>query len=189
MNVFAAIYGRRAIRDFEGRTPGRGLLTDVVTDAVQAPSSVNRQAWAFTILTDRARLEEAAREAKAHALANMPAQTPDELRRFLADPDFHIFYNAPALIVISATLPDPMVAEDCCLAAQTLMLSAYARGLGTCWIGFAEGWIRSEEGKRRLGIPAGHIPVAPLIVGHPRERPAPTGRKAPVIDWIGIAPT
>jgi nitroreductase len=56
---------------------------------------------------------------------------------FSAIPDFHIFYNAPVLIVIVATLPDPMVAQGCCLAAQSLMLSAHARGLETCCIGFA----------------------------------------------------
>ena len=47
------------------------------------------------------------------------------------------------------------------------MLAAYGIGLGTCWIGFAQSYLNTEEGKGSLGLPASWTPVAPIIVGHP----------------------
>ncbi len=74
--------------------------------------------------------------------------------------------------------------EDCALAAENLMLGAYAKGLGTCWIGFSQGWLGTEDGKRALGLPAEITPVAPIILGHPRHAPAPVPRKTPDIHWL-----
>jgi nitroreductase len=183
-DVLAAIYGRRSVRDYEREPPSRELIAQIVADAVQAPNSINRQAWSFVVVTGREQLADISRSAKAQALTAIGADVPPELRQMLANEAFDIFYNAPTLVVICATLPDPMVAQDCCLAAQTLMLSAFARGLGSCWIGFAEGWLNTPEGKRRLGLPAESSPVAPIILGHPRAHPAPPGRKPPQITWI-----
>ena len=53
------------------------------------------------------------------------------------------------------------------LAAENLMLAAYAAGLGTCWIGVAQGFLNALDGKAMLGLPAAWVPVAPVIVGHP----------------------
>jgi nitroreductase len=78
-----------------------------------------------------------------------------------------------------------MAEHDCCLAAQTLMLSAFARGLGSCWIGFTESWLNTAAGRIGLGITEDHRPVAPIILGYPRRRPAAPGRRPPQISWIG----
>jgi hypothetical protein len=43
----------------------------------------------------------------------------------LTDANFHIFYHAPALILISATAQGPWIVEDCALAAENLMLAAW----------------------------------------------------------------
>ena len=103
----------------------------------------------------------------------------------LSDPNFDIFYHAPALIVISAVAESPWAVEDCSLAAENLMLAACAAGLGTCWIGFAQPWLDSPTGKAALGLPATYVPVAPIIVGHPKSAPPPVPRKEPQIRWIG----
>ena len=102
----------------------------------------------------------------------------------LSDPNFHIFYHAPVLIVIAVVEPTGWAVEDCALAAQDLMLAAYAAGLGTCWIGFAQGWLGTAEGKSALGLPASHVPVAPIIIGYPKHKPAPVPRKEPELRWI-----
>lgn len=185
MDVLQAIYGRRAIRQFKPEAPSAELLTGVIGDAVQAPNSINRQAWSFVVIQGRDRLAAYSRQAKVTALAAPPPGETSELRAYLQSADFNIFYDAPALVVVCATLNDPMVLQDCCLAAQTLMLAAHAKGLGTCWIGFAEGWLNLPETKQELGIPQGCVAVAPIIIGYPREAPKPPGRRAPAITWIG----
>ena len=87
-------------------------------------------------------------DAKSHMLATMPASLhSDRFRLLLDDPNFHIFYHAPVMILISANAEGPWIVEDCALAAENLMLAAHAIGLGTCWIGFAQGFLNTPDGK------------------------------------------
>jgi nitroreductase len=65
------------------------------------------------------------------------------------------------------------------------MLAAFGQGLGTCWIGFSQGYLNTPEGKQALGIPETWMPGAPIIVGHPKMMPAPVARKEPEIRWVG----
>jgi nitroreductase len=90
----------------------------------------------------------------------------------------------PALILISAKMDSPWAVADCALAAGNLMLSACAAELGTCWIGLAQEWLDTPEGKSMLGQPTKAVPVAPIIVGKPHGFLAPVQRKAPSIDWL-----
>jgi len=64
------------------------------------------------------------------------------------------------------------------------MLAARALGLGTCWIGFAQGWLGTAEGKAALNLRPEYLPVAPIIVGHPKSTPAAVARKEPPITWL-----
>jgi len=105
-------------------------------------------------------------------------------QEILNDPNFDIFYRAPALIIISTVSEIPWAIEDCALAAENLMLAARGIGLGTCWIGFAQAWLGTPEGKAAVKLPASYVPVAPIIVGHPRSAPPPVPRKAPEIRWL-----
>ena len=77
-----------------------------------------------------------------------------------------MFWNAPALILICAAKDQPETDWDAVRAAQNLMISAHARGLGACWVGSPMAWLRSPEGARR-GRRAGRLaPVAPMLVGY-----------------------
>jgi nitroreductase len=127
------------------------------------------------------------REAKTHVLKTTAAGLLSHSRHFheiLNDPNFDIFYNAPALIVISAAEGGVWAVEDCALAAENLMLAARGLRLGTCWIGFAQSWLRTEDGRAALNLPPLTRPVAPIIVGHPKSVPPPVVRKEPRISWI-----
>jgi nitroreductase len=79
----------------------------------------------------------------------------------------------------------PWAVIDCSLAAENLMLAARAVGLGTCWIGFAQGWLTTPEGKASIGLPAACVPVAPIILGYPKEFPPAVTRNQSEIHWIG----
>ncbi len=186
MDVQDAILGRRAVREYTGQTVDEGTIRRLIAAAVQAPSAVNQQPWTFVVVRERSRLDRISREAKAHMLATMPADAHSaRLRSLLGDPNFDIFHHAPALIVISASAQGPWIVEDCALAAENLMLAAFAEGLGTCWIGFAQSYLNTAEGKASLGAPKAWAPVAPIVVGHPRRAPPPVPRKEPEILWVG----
>lgn len=99
--------------------------------------------------------------------------------------DFHIFYHAPALILISVVEEGAWGRIDCSLAAENLMLAAVDMGLGSCWIGFAQGWLGTPEGKAALNLPASHAPIAPIIVGYPKAPAQSVQRNIPEVNWVG----
>lgn len=186
MNVLQAIRERRAVRDFKPEPVCAGMLHQLVSAASWAPSAMNEQPWLFTIVTDRTVLDDISRRAKTWMLENLPAMPRRaHFRDILADPDFHIFYNAPCLVVISAASTGPWTNEDAALAAQNLMLMATDLGMGSCWIGFAQGWLNTTEGRQMLDLSENAHVVAPIIVGHPRTVPPLVARKMPLISWIG----
>ena len=185
MNLLDAMRERRAVRDYTDEPVDKAVLVRLIDAAVLAPSAMNRQDWQFVVITDPLALDSIAHKAKLHMLGLLD-QSPAlrGFREHLSNPDYSIFYHAPALVVICATTDDEMARQDCCLAAENLMLAARAEDLGSCWIGFAEAWLDLPEAKAELGLPAGARPVAPIIVGHPRAWPSNPGRRPANIQWI-----
>jgi nitroreductase len=161
-------------------------IRELIGAAVMAPSAVNVQPWTFTVVRDQALLDRISARAKVYMRETMPpGPHAEHLRLLLGNEDFQIFYHAPALIVISASEAGPWIVEDCAMAAQNLMLRAYEHGLGTCWIGFAQTFLNTAEGKNMLGIPSAWVPVAPIIVGKPKVAPPLVPRKDPTVRWVG----
>ena len=186
MDVAQAVSQRRSVREYTAEPVNKATLFELITDAVHAPSAMNEQPWRFTVVTDQGLLDRISREAKTHMLA-VSKGTPGggHFESMLGDPNFHILYHAQALIVISAPTTSRWAVEDCALAAQNLMLSAYSKGFGTCWIGFAQGWLATEAGHAALQLPASQLPVAPIIVGRPKGGMPAVPRKKPDIHWLG----
>ena len=189
MDITAAISGRRSTREYTKQTLDEQTILRLIHAATLAPSAVNQQPWTFTVVQNQDVLDRVSRDAKAHMLATMSADSAEgaraeHFRSVLGDPAFHIFYHAPALILISGNAPGSWITEDCALAAENLMLMAHALGLGTCWIGFAQGYLNTLAGKRQIGLPESWVPVAPLIVGFPKTPPPAVARKEPEILWV-----
>src|SRR5512141_2083085 len=183
MDVRTAILERRAVRSFRPEGIDPAVIEDLIHVAVAAPSARGMEPWAFAVFTDRQQLKEFSDLAKREMLRRIdPAEAPNAFA-ILNDRSFDVFYGAPVLIVICATSGQPQAAEDCCLAAQNLMLAAHAAGLATCPIGFVRRWLGLPATKRTLGIPEEYVPVFPVIVGYAREVPPPPGRRAPLIFW------
>lgn len=186
MNLQDAITGRRSVREYADDAVDEPTIRRLIAAAILAPNAVNQQPWTFTIVRERNRLDRLSRQAKAHMLATMPAGVRSaQFQSLLGDPNLDIFHGAPALIVISANAPGPWIVEDCSLAAENLMLAAFAEGLGTCWIGFAQSYLNTSTGKAVLGLPEAWVPVAPIVVGRPKAWPTPSPRLEPETRWIG----
>lgn len=186
MEILDAIYQRRAVRSYLDQPVENTTIEALLDAAIHAPSAMNTQPWAFAIWQDKELLANYSARAKAYGLATLAGNPHgDHWRVILSQSDYNIFYDAPVLIVICAKPDDGLMpVEDCCLAAQNLMLAAHAMGLGSCPIGFARRWMNLPEVKQELGIPAEYTPVFPVIVGYPKELPPPTERNDPeIIVW------
>jgi len=182
MDAIEAIHSRRSVRDYQDHPLERALIEALVWDAAQAPPPAIRQTgrWAAVVVEGAARLAAMGDRAKAFARAALP---PGPVPAWLDDATFKVFWNAPALILLCARADAPDADWDCCRAAQNLMLSAHARGLGSCWVGAPMAWLGSSEGARAVGIPEGFKAVAPILVGYPAATPAPRDIPRPEIVW------
>lgn len=186
MDILKAIYTRRAVRNYSQLPIGSDVLLPLLHAAVQAPSAVNQQPWLFAVYQGRHKLHEYSERAKLVFLSQIPGDGPenDELREMLSDPHFNIFYNAGTLLVILAKRGGINPNEDCCLAAQNLMLAAHSEGIGTCPIGFARPWLNLPETKHELSIPDELTAVFPLVIGYPDEIPEASPRNDPeIVAW------
>jgi nitroreductase len=190
MDCMEAIRSRRAVRDFSDRPVEKAVVARLVDSAIQAPSAMNLQPWAFASLQGSERVRDCGERAKKWLLANFEktpfARTSESqrMRQILEDKERLLFYNAPALVIVLAKSADSQAAEDCCLAAQNLMLAARADGIGTCWIGFSRPWLDLPATKNEFGIPEKYHVVAPIVLGYPKAWPEAHGRTPADVYWL-----
>jgi nitroreductase len=187
------IYQRRAVRAYGPEKLDRATIEELLMAAVQAPTAMHLEPWAFVVVQEKLRLRRYSDRAKAllldqgrstDSMVHARDPHPHEHLAMLADPSFNIFYDAGTLVVICRKSGGAFVDADCWLAAENLMLAATAKGLGTCCIGFAVAVLNTADVKQELGIPADGAAVAPIIVGVPSATPASVPRKAPdILSW------
>jgi len=185
MQLMDVLRNRRAVREYTDARIEKPTVDRLINAAIWAPSAMNLQPWAFAALLDPQRLHEYGKRAKEWLLANF-SWTPFEprLQEMVRDPHFIMFYHAPALIMVLAKSSEAQAMEDCCLAAQNLMLAARDEGIGTCWIGLARPWLDLPSTKTELRMPRDYRVVAPVILGYPNVWPESHGRTPPEIYWI-----
>ncbi len=146
MDVKEAIYTRRSIRAYENRPVERGLIQQVIEAAVQAPCGMGFEPWKFAVIQDRKILVDLSGRTKAHILGMIDQIPPlARYRETLENPNFDVFYGAPALVLIcrSTQNPGPTADIDCTLAAENLMLAAPA----SAWA--RAGWVSWGRTSRR----------------------------------------
>jgi nitroreductase len=184
MSVSEAITRRRAVRTYLSDRVEESSIRSLLTAATWAPTAVHEESWAFAIVQDTVMLK--------HISDTSHMLLTDETRRLHhamdqhihenpSDRTFNIFYDAGTLIVIYAIKTGRFVEADCWLAAENLMLTACAMGLGTCVIGYAVPGLNDSQVKYELKVPPTAAAIVPIIVGTPRGDAPPTTRKPPMI--------
>jgi len=187
ISTLDAIYGRRAIRDYKADAVDSETVRALLDAAIHAPTAMHEEPWSFVVIQDKNLLDKLSESAKQHLRAeykDSKASNAEHMLDFANDPQFRLFYNAGTLVVLCSKNQGPMGIADTWLAAENLMLAAYAKGLGSCVIGLAIGALNAPEWKEKLGIPPGTAAVAPIIVGVPKKEAPVSPRKPPeIIAW------
>jgi len=182
---------RRSVRRFRNKPVSKDLLAQLVESATWAPSASNRQDWFFTVITPatvrRDMAEAVRRRWDAIIAANRGTGVIEEVKRYVEH--FGDFAHAPAVIVVSARVPDAVQrhllgdaaaatvgsAASAAMAAQNLMLAAHALGLGSCCM--TGGLAAREELQQILRLSKRQEIVCLIAVGWPDETPVPPPRK------------
>lgn len=143
MTLEEAIYGRRSVRKFNEKKVPDELVKELIAAAIQAPSACNLQEWKFLIV----------REGDRKIFHN------------------DILFRAPVIIFVAYkndTVPTTGTmhkdyVQSAAAAIENLLLMAYSKGLGACWVcDIPESSILNEYFK----LPNNYEVLAAVAVGY-----------------------
>lgn len=168
--IVKTIIERRSQRTYTSEPVKKEDLEVIVEAGLYAPSAFNQQPWHFSVIQDASLLDELSFEAKevGKTFKN------EQVKAMSNNEKFHVFYNAPAAIIVSVEKNKIEAELDCAVATQNMLLAAQALGLGSCWIGFV-GFLfkgnpeKSKEYATRLGIPEDYTPSHAIVIGQKND--------------------
>lgn len=151
------IMTRVSVREFTGEKISEEQIDTLLRAAMAAPSAINKQPWAFMVITDEA------------IIAKLGEALP-----------YSRCSNHPAVAIIpcgdmSKAIEGEMGAfwiNDVSAATENLLLAAHAMGLGAVWTGLHPDMNRAKLVQEMLGLPEHIIPLCVVPVGIPAEQPA-----------------
>jgi len=147
--VFEAIRTLLAVRSYRDTPVPDAVVRRIVEAARLTGSGMNGQPWHFIVIRD--------------------AET---LRRLGALASSGPYVARAPLAIVVATGKTRFAVSDASRAIQSMLLSAWADGVGSNWVGFGG----LERVKTLLDIPAGFEVLAILPFGYP-ARPVGRGKK------------
>jgi coenzyme F420-0:L-glutamate ligase/coenzyme F420-1:gamma-L-glutamate ligase len=177
----AALAGRRSVRQFSPRPVAPALVEELVAAACLAPAPHHSRPWRFVILSPdaRAALTDAMGERWRQDLQR--DGVPHARIRRLLDRSRTRIAAAPILILAGVVgehqRPWPnqrrqraeelMFVQSLGAAIQNLMLTAHARGLGSCWL--SAPLFCPEAVCLSLDLPSDFEPQALIALGYPKQ--------------------
>jgi nitroreductase len=205
MDLDTAIKARRSIRKYREEEIPQGLLEEVLETALWAPSGMNRQDWELVVVRgeQRDRLLEIVARSQEHILPHLKKLFSEKILNISLQV-FRNFGGAPAVVLVY--IPGEVVRCDqglderaryhlefhrynrllsAAALIQNLLLAAYSRGLGTCWMTGPK--YVEKEINRFLEITDKEL-VSIIPIGYPDQSPPAPPRKEKVIRWLGFSP-
>ena len=153
---------RRSVRSFRSEEIDDATIARIITAGTMAPTAGNMQAWYFYVIREdylRKKLAEAALNQSFIAQAPVTIVVCADLERA------HAVYKKRGVEVYAI--------QDAAVAAQNMLLTITAMGLGACWVGaFDEDAIADL-----LDLPRHHRPMTVMPIGHPANMPHDPGRR------------
>lgn len=185
MELKEAIYGRRSIRKYKNNPIEKEAIADILAAGMMAPSGVDLQPWYFIVAQSEEAMKDVKQIMKDSAAAMMPSirerfskhpQVVKETENFLTT-----LGNAPMCIMVFVNKPDhkkkeSTIIQSVAAAIQNMLLVAYEKGLGACWMTAPLETGADKKFKERFAPDKGDM-VALLTLGYPAEERKMTRRK------------
>ncbi|HET9488619.1 MAG TPA: nitroreductase family protein [Methylomirabilota bacterium] len=149
MDTVEAVRTLLAVRSYQDKPVPDAVVRRIVEAGRLTGSGMNRQPWHFIVVRDR-----------------------ETLRRLGALASSGPYVAQAPLAVVVATDKSRFAVSDASRAIQSMLLTAWADGVGSNWVGFGG----LERVKLLLDIPAGLEVLAILPFGYP-ARPVGRGKK------------
>jgi nitroreductase len=141
--VFEAVRTVLAVREFQDKTIPDDVLRRIVEAAHLSASASNRQPWHFVMVKDRESLRE---------LGKLVRTGP-----YIA--------SSAAAVVVAVDKANPLAVSDASRAIQSMILTAWADGVGSNWTGFSG----LEGVRQKVGLPDHYDVIAVLPLGYPKR--------------------
>lgn len=158
-----SILERRSIRNYLPEQIKKEELDVILKCGIYAPSSNDEQDWHFTVIQDKTILDRISSKTKAL----MAESDSDWASSMGKDEKFHVFYNAPTVILVSGAGNSSSSIINCSAATENMMIAAQSLGIGSCWIGIVGLLFDCEEEMSILQIPEGYKPLYMVTLGYP----------------------
>ena len=183
MDFSDLLVNRRSIRNYQDKPIPLEVIQEIINDSIKAPNAGNMQLWRFVIVNDKEWMKKISDSCKQSILKDIQENSNSGFKVYekqMNNPDFNVFYNAPALVYVVGSAKAATLSIDTgCLAAY-FMLSATTRGLGTVFV--AQGAeLKDPDMRAELGIPENYKIYAPIALGYPVSIPEMVARKEPKI--------
>ncbi len=155
MSAMDAIFTRRSVRSYTAEPVSQEHIDTLLKAAMQARSAGNNQPWEFLVVTDKAKLDEITKVKKAVSMAK----------------------NAP-LAILTCYNTDyeklkGFAVQSVCCASQNILLAAHSMGLGAVWTSVYPNEKFVAGYREVFKLPENIIPVAFIVIGHPKKQPDP----------------
>lgn len=180
--VIENMYARKSIRKYDSEYKlTKEEISELLTDAMTAPSSSNQQPWRFIVITD----EQKKKELRTMAFNQEQVETAPAIIAVLGDTDFHKNARKIHQLSVDAGVMDPEVAEkltenaetlysgipvaarhsvamyDAGLVSMQLLLAAKDRGLDTVVMG----GFNKDEFAKAYDLPENEFPIVLIAIG------------------------
>ena len=165
------ILERRSCRHFLPQPPDRPTLAAIVEAGRYAPSSMNRQACRFFVLTDTALIQSISRMVSAR------------LEQFAGR---DCTYGAPVLVLVANRRDNNCALQDAACAMENMMLAACAVGVASRWINQPFALSDDPDLRALIGLKEEERICASLSLGRPAGPlyPGRTERTGNLVTWV-----
>ena len=150
MDIFECISTKRSVRAYDDRSISTEDMNKLLDLATKASTGSGMEPWGFVVLNDKEEINSWSEKIKEYLLKHMEEYPYlNQYEEWLKNPKYSVFNHSNTLLIIYGNKESHWKTYDCSLAAGNIMLAAYEMGIGTCWIGFAEYMLNTDEFKRK----------------------------------------